>query len=820
MQQLSLTEYWQLKQRDQARALEDDRASSDDWLAATVPGVVHQDLLTQGVIPDPLHGMNEEKVQWVGENDWLYRCQFSLPTFAATPGTTVLCFDGLDTIATVWLNGTKILTSENMFVAHRIVIDSYLQSGQNELIILFESVLRYGKEREAALGKLMAWNGDSSRVYVRKAQYHYGWDWGPCILTAGPWLPVRLEHYVARIADIHCPVVVAEDLKSAQLPVQLEIELCEPLSDVTATLALYDPDGELIEQMQSSVTSSMLASTFVLHDPKLWWPHGYGTQPLYRLAITLEQHGTLLDRREQTIGIRHLRLIQEPVDGEDGTTFRFEVNAVPIFCKGANWIPSDLLLPRVTTERYRAHLQRAVDANMMMLRVWGGGIYESDTFYDLCDKLGILIWQDFMFACGVYPAHQEFLDNVRSEAESAVRRLRHHPCLALWCGNNEDYMLAGSINIPIHGAIGSEFPARAIYERLLPEMCAALDPIRPYWPGSPYAGEQSNDALKGDRHTWEIWHGSMAPYQDYPRYAGRFVSEFGMEALPQPATVAEFGPSAMRYPGGQALDYHNKADNGTLRLMKYLCENVRVPADLDRFIYATQLIQAEALTIAVTNWRKLFGGPGAYRCSGALIWQLNDCWPAISWSIIDDALRPKGAYYAVRRAFAPVALAARRNEHNDVSIWATNDTGEHIQARLHISSWGLDGTLAGEEHRTITALPYQSTELGTTSILVDDEHVLNMRLVQDTTVVARATLWPEPLRYLTLRDPAIHVEPLSTGEVHIRADYPARGVYLNASDTVEWDDNFFDLFPDESRTIGVKGAIEGPIEVRSLFDLQ
>ena len=841
LKQIPLDAGWQLKQRDPATDLSIDFSAPAGWLPASVPGSVHQDLLAADRIPDPFIGLHEQDVQWVGEVDWLYRCTFDLEPDSLQSGSVALCLDGLDTFATVWLNGQQILASDNMFIPQRVSVGPFLRPGHNELWLLFESALRHGLERQAQYGDpLPCWNGDPSRLYVRKAQYHYGWDWGPCLLTAGPWRPIRLEAYQQRVADLHCPVEVAPDLGSAALPVSIEIEAGSAgltgASDLMAHLSLYSPTGELIDQATLPVEGAQLSHRFELASPQLWWPHGYGAQPLYRLEVALRQGELELDRRALRLGIRRLRLLQEPLENQPGTTFLFEINNRPIFCGGANWIPADSFLPRVTPERYRAWLQHAIDAHMTMLRVWGGGIYEEDIFYDLCDELGILIWQDFMFACGIYPAHDWFQASVAAEAEAAVRRLRHHPSLALWCGNNEDYQIAQSINVYDPSFQGdftqTPFPARAIYERLLPSICERLDPLRPYWPGSPYGGPKAIDTTVGDAHVWNVWHGPMAPYHDYPRLSGRFVSEFGMQASPALETIRAFAPPDELLPHSRTFEFHNKATDGPRRLAAYLSDIARLPADLEEYISATQLLQAEALRAGYQGWRRQWAGAGRYAVAGALVWQLNDCWPVTSWAIIDYYLRPKPAYYIVRRALAPLALglaaanggAGARVPNGSESAdaaggadaWAMSSLTTPIEATLELSAWTLDGQQTQTERHQVTLSPNQATELGNFAFESKRQLVVSARLLRDNSVVARAALWPEPFKYLRLPDPLIELTRLDENTLRLRAARPAKGVWLQTDSMAQWSDNMLDLIPGDEQIITAKGLGDAAIQIRWL----
>lgn len=818
MHTIPLTDSWQLKQRDPALPIADDFATLEGWIAAPVPGTVHEALLAAGRIPDPFYGRNELDVQWVGEADWLYRCAFTLGE-AETAEPAQLCFDGLDTVATVWLNGAELLSSDNMFVPQRVAVTGLLRSGRNTLQICFRSALRHGQAIEQRHGRRATWNTDSSRVYVRKAQYHYGWDWGPCLITAGPWRAVRLELGAARIAQLHCPAEVAADLAAAELPVHVELDAGgASLAGLAVRLRLLDPAGALVGEATLPAAPAV-THRFVVSRPALWWPAGHGAQPRYRLVATLVGGEATPDERALALGLRRLRLVQEPVAGEPGTGFYFEVNNRPIFAGGANWIPADNLTPRIGRETYRRLLVAAVEANMSMLRVWGGGIYENEVFYELCDELGLLVWQDFMFACGIYPAHAEFLASVRAEAEIQVRRLRHHACLALWCGNNEDYQIAQSVHAYDHTQLpdaNGAFPARVIYEQLLPEVCAALDPSRPYWPGSPYGGADVFDGTVGDRHVWNVWHAYMAPYQHYAQFEGRFVSEFGMEAAPAPETLRPVLPPGEEWPQSRTMDHHNKSPDGPKRLAAYLAENLRAAdQSLETYSYQTQLIQAEAVGHAFRVWRRRWHGPGRYAVGGALVWQLDDCWPVVSWALIDSALRPKAALYAVRRELAPLAVGLAAQD-GGAAAWAVNATPELVRATLLVRACTLDGAVEELARSEVSVPALGAVELGVFGAGALGERVIAARLVVGETTLARATLWPEPLKYLELPAPELLVTRLADERVELRCARPAKGVWLAAGDGVAWEDNGLDLLPDEPRVIAAPGLGERPVRARWL----
>ena len=478
--------------------------------------------------------------------------------------------------------------------------------------------------------------------------------------------------------------------------------------------------------------------------------------------------------------------------------------------------PPTHFCPPFTPERYRAWLQLAADAHMTMVRVWGGGIYEDDVFYDACDELGLLIWQDFMFGCGIYPALDWFQKSVQTEAETTVRRLRHHPSLALWCANNEDYLLAQSLGSYDSSFTGdftkTAFPARAIYEQLLPAICAQLDPTRPYRPGSPYSGHDANDPSQGDMHAWDIWQKSI-PYQDYPRISARFVSEFGIESFPALATIESVTPPDERYPQSHTLDAHNKSDGGQRLLAGYIVDNIRMPTDLAGYVYASQFIQAEAMGVAIRGWRRHWGHTDK-QTGGALLWQLNDCWPVTSWAIVDYMLRPKAAYYVVRRELAPFTIGLAPTNSSDAELWVVNGITTPIDATVEVCTWTLDGKLIAEEQYTVTLAPNQGTELG--CVRQHDTHIISARLLKDSVTIAHTALWPEPFKYLSLAEPEITIERLDTQTLRVQAKRPAKGVWLTAGDGVQWSDNMLDLFPNELRIIKAQGLGTAEVQVRWL----
>ncbi|KAJ8473477.1 hypothetical protein ONZ45_g16279 [Pleurotus djamor] len=636
---------------------------------ASFPSEVHVELLKCGKIPHPYVAFNEHKVQWIGEVEWLYYCTFGRVQKLANQRSE-LVLEGLDTICDVYLNGTKVLSTSNMFHAHAIPLDDSVTSSKlNTIFLHFKSAKKAAKDEEERYGAVRAGStnlGDPSRVYIRKAQYD--------------WRPVRIETYKARISELQpCVNVHFTNASGSKYAVNLSVNVVmEGAFDGKCSLSvsLKDLKGNVVMQTANTPLHASRDSNTVSIKPfvqwslsetlvQLWWPVGYGNQTLYNLEAHLSSGvGEVLHRVTKRIGFRTVELVQDPLREPDqygtGSTFLFEINKVRMFMGGSNWIPADNFLTTITEERYRAWLKLLVKGNQNMVRVWGGGIYEPDVFYDICDELGVLVWQDFQFACGVYPAHDDFVESVRKEATEAVLRLRHHPSLVLLCGNNEDYQ-----QVLQWGGIDA-LPARKIYEEILPDVVANLtDPPIPYHRGSPYGGKgwDTSDPTIGDVHQWNIWGGKELPYQEYENMGGRFVSEFGVPSMPSMGTIKSWMVGADEsdwYPQSIWMAQHTKAGSFERRFAILMNENFRLTGDLEIYRYTTQLLQSEAMKYAYSVWRRKWCGRGKEYTAGVLVWQLNDCWPVTSWAIVDYYLRPKLAYYSIARELAPVSVGISR----------------------------------------------------------------------------------------------------------------------------------------------------------------
>ncbi|PGH10170.1 hypothetical protein AJ79_05525 [Helicocarpus griseus UAMH5409] len=840
---IPLDKNWVFKQADDEK--------SQFLSVAQFPTNVHLDLMHHGIIPDPFIGKNELDVQWVGEKSWIYQTTFDTPTLK-DGDKVVLTFDGLDTHATVLLNDKKILETENMFIPERVDVTELLQKskGQNVLHITFESTFLIGKKiREQYPDHHWGcWNGDSSRLAVRKAQYHYGWDWGPMLMTCGPWRPVNLEIYNARISDLHFRQTVDKSLKQAELVATVEAE-----GDADKVAFQISLDGEEKGSELADVKNGIATVTFRVQDPQLWYPSTYGKQPLYVLSASLSSNGVKLDSASKRLGLRRAELIQRQLNDAEGTTFFFEVNNIPVFCGGSDWIPADNFIPRLSPQKYYDWVKLMVDGNQVMTRVWGGGIFEEQAFYDACDELGLLVWQDFLFGCGNYPVFPSFLESVKREAIANVRILRHHPSIVIWAGNNEDYQYAESENLewdpndtdPANW-LKSTFPARYIYEKLLVDVTKELVPDTYYHFGSPWGGKDTKDPTVGDIHQWNVWHGTQEKYQNFDKLSGRFVSEFGMQAFPDIRTIDEYLAGGKddpdRYPQSSTVDFHNKADGHERRIALYLVENMQYKFEpFEQYVYCTQLMQAECLASAYRLWKREWKGPGREYCAGALVWQINDCWPVTSWAIVDYHLRPKHAFYTVKRELGPITIGLKRTSHKEyadkytdafyktthkIEMWASNLTLETRKVCVMLKAWDvvtgretyskkLRECFVLEQNRSMEITEFEVPVEGKEESKDGEEAartVVAAYLIEDGKQVARYVNWPEPLKYTHLQIPKELKVTLSEdgSQVGLSAEVPVKGaaIYVDG-DGVVFDDNCVDLVPAETVYIGVKGLKGG-----------
>ncbi|WP_346536091.1 glycoside hydrolase family 2 protein [Micromonospora sp. DPT] len=691
---------------------------------ATVPGCVHTDLLAAGLIPDPFVDDNETALAWIGRTDWVYETTFDRR--AGDDERVDLVCAGLDTVATITLNGVEVGRTENMHRGHRFAVGALLRPGANTLTIRFDSAYRYAQRHRDALG-------DRPNAYpepfqfIRKMACNFGWDWGPTLVTAGIWQEIGLHAWsTARLATVRPLVTVAAGVGRVELHVEVERVAATPLT-VRAAVA-----GAAVEAVVPAGERTAVA-TLTVRDPELWWPRGYGEQALHRLDVTLcAPDGRTLDAWSRRIGFRSVRLDTTP--DAHGTPFALHVNDTPVFVRGINWIPDDPFPSRITRDRLAHRLDQAAGAGVNLLRVWGGGRYESEDFYDLADELGILVQQDFLFACAAYPEEEPFGTEVAAEATEQVTRLAGHPSLVLWTGNNEN--IWGWHDWDWQEPLAGRTWGRGYYLDLLPRIVGELDPTRPYWPGSPWSGSEEihpNDPAHGTMHIWDVW--NTDDYTKYREYVPRFVAEFGYQAPAAYATLRRALTDEPLAPDSPGMAHHQKAADGDAKLQRGLDAHLPAPADFDDWHFLTQLNQARAIQLGVEHFR-------SHRdvCAGTIVWQLNDCWPVTSWSAIDGDGRRKPLWYALRRAYADRLLTVQPRD-GGLALVAVNETGEPWRAPATVTRL----TLAGEP-RAKTAYPldvpaYSAVVLALPADLAGPEEARRELLVAEAGDTAERALW-------------------------------------------------------------------------------
>lgn len=781
----SLTGAWEFRQ-----------ASAKEWLPACVPGGVHTDLLALGRIPDPFIGDNEKHVQWVAEADWEYRYQFAVDPELLRQSRVWLVCDGLDTLATVTLNGRFLGETNNMFRQYRWEVKDLLQAADNELTIAFASPVQYITAQQAIRPLPGVSQAIPGGPYLRKAPCQFGWDWGPQIPPIGIWKEIRLEGTdSARLTDVH----LRQSHKDGQVDVSAML-LWEQWTDevLTARLRIVAPDGT--EMMKETAVSAdhAAAITLPITQPQLWWPNGYGAQPLYHVFASLHQGDNLLDQRHYQLGLRTIELRQE--EDQWGRSFEFMVNGIPIFAKGSNWIPADSFPTRITDSFLEALIRAAADTHQNMLRVWGGGFFESERFYDLCDQYGILVWQDFVFSCSVYPLDDPaFLENVHAEVIENVRRLRHRTSLALWCGNNE--MEWGWVD---WGWMGPDLEdMKTAYDRffhhMLAEWCTDEDPDTAYWPSSPSSDtpfSNPNGQQQGDAHYWDVWHGRK-PFTAYREQYPRFMSEFGFQALPPLATIRTFADKADWNMTSYIMEQHQKNAYGNSLMVGQMLDTFRLPKDFPSLVYLSMALQAEGIRYGVEHWRRYRD-----RVGGTLYWQLNDCWPVASWSSLDYFGRWKALHYAARRFYAPVLLSIEDDPPRQ-GVYVTNDRRDNWEGRVRWSLETLAGDVqaAGEESVQVAPLSTKHVKTFDLSDQITDDNrralLFIVELWQHDSRIAAQTAFFAPTKHLQLIDPTVqavcHLED-NLLYIDVTARSLARLVELSfAGADVVFSDNYFDL---------------------------
>lgn len=786
----------------------------------TVPGSVYSCLIQAGKLEDPYWRDNEGKALALMENDFVFQTTFTPEEEILRCPTQVLRFEGVDTVADLRLNGVLLSHVENMHRTFAFEVGGILHPGENWLEVKITSPTRWIREHYAqsrADGSDDAMRGFAN---LRKAHCMFGWDWGPHLPDAGLWRPVLLEGVDgARLSSVH--IRQEHGQGKVKLTVEPELEYVTA-ENITYTVELEDPQGQVTLYEDSP-------KEILVEHPQLWWPHGYGEQPLYGIKVTAYAQGKVLDTWQRRIGLRQVTMhIEKDAHGE---SFAHEVNGVQIFAMGADYIPEDNILSRITPERTRKLLEQCVAANYNCIRVWGGGYYPDDAFYDVCDELGLLVWQDFMFACAVYNLTPEFAENIRAEVTDNVRRLRHHASLGLWCGNNEMEMFVDQgqwVSSPRQKA-----DYIRMYEYLIPETLKRLDPDTFYWPASPSSGggfDNPNDPTRGDVHYWAVWHG-MRPFADYRKHQFRYLSEFGFESFPCLKTVETYTEPQDRNLFSYVMEKHQRCARGNMLTMAYLQQMYLYPSDFETALYASQMLQGEAIRYGVEHFRRIRG-----ICMGAVYWQLNDCWPVASWASIDYTGRWKALHYMAKRFFAPVLLSCKEEGmlsqktnvnaepypmEKSIQLSVSNETR---QDRAFTVKWALRdnlGNIQREETISLTVPALTSVWMDKVDLPKIDEleDYVSFDLYEQGRYVSGGTVIFTLPKYYHYADPELSCR-VEGDQIVVSAKAYAKGVEIqNENQDLLLSDNYFDMNAGETRVKILSGKPEG-LRLRSVYDIR
>ncbi len=816
------------------------QAGSNEWMSARVPGTVHQDLLDHGRLPDPFYGMNEQKVQWVEKEDWLYRTVFTVTADQLKSDAAWLTFEGLDTYADVYLNGSLLLKADNMFVGHKLAVKDVLREGENRLMIRFRSPVEETAPQWDTDGFNYPADNDHSEkrmsVYTRKAPYSYGWDWGIRLATSGIWRPVKLTFCNGAAIDdfFVCQQEVTEQV--AKVDNQLEINNVTSTPKEAQVKVVY-AYGEQADTLTRTVVlqpgKNSLSMPAWIEKPHLWMPNGWGDPALYTFTATVSVDGKEVASREEAIGLRSIRVVME--DDKDGKSFYFEVNGKPMFAKGSNYIPGDALLPNMTGERYARLFEDIRAANMNMVRVWGGGIYEDDRFYEEADRNGILVWQDFIFACTTYPHDPTFLKRVSEEAVYNMRRLRNHASLAMWCGNNEIYegMRYWGWKDKYSPVVWKEMTEGydVLFRQLLPELVEANDPGRFYMHGSPYEANWGRpESWKiADSHNWGTWYGQK-PFESLDTEIPRFMSEYGFQAFPEMKTIRMFASPEDYELESPVMNAHQKASIGNFLIKKTMALYYKVPEKFEDLIYAGLILQGQGMRHGIEAHRR-------HRpyCMGSLPWQLNDSWPVVSWSSIDYYGNWKAMHYQIRRAFAPVLVDAIK-EGNNLSYYIMSDrlTDEELTLNLELMDFNgkvyrkqkVDGLLPANTSKLFYQEPVEQALAGRDSATTFMHMVVKSK--KGEVLSDEIYYFAHPKDQLLPKTPLQWQVKQKKGycEVTVKADKLARDIFIEVPvQGVRFSDNFFDLLPGQKKKVIItspdgKSLDHLQVTVHQLSDVQ
>ncbi|MFA8298745.1 MAG: glycoside hydrolase family 2 protein [Hyphomicrobiales bacterium] len=794
---------------------------------AEVPGNIFSDLYLNEIIDNPFDQDNEKKLEWVNQSDWIYSTTFTCDDKFLAKDAIELCFYGLDTYSKVYLNDQYILTTDNMFRKYIIDVKKHI-TNNNTLKIVFSSAERITD----SIAKTESIQLPDKRAYLRKAPFQFGWDWGPKFITCGIYRPVSLKAYnKVSLKD----AIMIPDYDIEKNLAKLDGKIRVNIKNKTDLRLKVKSDSKTYynRKIKADQLKDTINFQFVINEPKVWWPTGMGEPNLYNFRLELWDGNTKVEEKNIQTGIRKIELIQEA--DKKGKSFYFKINGRPFFAKGVNYIPQDIFLTDVSDKQYQELLNTVIESNINMLRVWGGGVYEKDIFYNLCDKHGIMIWQDFMFACNMYPGSERFLDSVEEEIQDNIYRIGSHPSIILWCGNNEcregweNWGWQKSLNYSYSDSTKVWKDYKELFINRIPSTLKKLDPSRPYWESSPSIGwGHPESLLSGDAHYWGVWWGAE-PFEVYNNKVGRFMTEYGTQSYPSMKTIQTFTPDSMIYIDSPILAQHQKHPRGKELNELYMKRYFSVPKDIFNYIYSSQCTQAYGINTALSAHRR-----SAPYCMGSFYWQLNDCWPVISWSSIDYFGRWKPLQYVVKEIYKPLTIALEKGEDH-IKFYGISDSLKEKEVQYSIELKKMDGTIIKEYRGDITLIPNSSTLL----LNKKNANFLDGYSINDIYVVSRLYAHKEKIfekifilnkpNKLNIKNPNLSVNVIPSPEgavIYLNTKTFTPFVWMENYNSIEgkFEENFFHLEAGKEKKIiwrsqDYPSDLKQTLKVFSLYDI-
>jgi len=815
------------------------------WLEASVPGDVHTDLLKNGLIEDPFYRLNEHDLQWIDKTDWEYKTEFNLSKKNINSHSLSLDFQGIDTYSSIYLNDSLIVTTDNMFIGKTVDIKKFAKLGKNKLYVKLYSPINKGVKLHDSLGyDISSFNANDLAeigkvegnkrvsVFTRKAPYHYGWDWGPRLVTSGIWQPINIKTWnYFNIEDLYIRQKSLNE--SANLVAEIELESYLEIDEMISEIYV-DNQKVSTDLIYVNKGINKIEIPFKIKDYELWWPNGMGNQNMYEIKVKLQSNNKFVTTSKR-IGLREINLVTS--EDSIGNNFYFEVNKKPVFMKGVNYIPQDVFLNRVSDDKYEELLNSAVDANMNMIRVWGGGIYENEIFYNLCDEKGLLVWQDFMFACAMYPGDEEFLKSVEQEAEFNVKRLRGHPSIALWCGNNEvrsawknwgwEKDVIENQSPEIANEISKAYDD--VFHKILPKVVNKLDNSTAYWPSSPgstFSGG-TESYTSGDAHYWGVWWGKEN-FESYNQKVPRFMSEFGFQSFPEFSSVDKYTNESDYSIYSEVMKSHQRSSIGNSTVEDYMLRYYNKPNSFKGYLYVSQILQAYGVSMGMEAHRRNKG-----YSMGSLYWQLNDCWPVASWSSIDYFGKWKALHYSTKKAFQPVLISFFKSD-SEIELHIISDLLESKDVDLNLKVLSFSGEVLYETNKKY--LLQQNSTMKVESLSIEwlnknfdpNSSLLVASLFYEEIEISNNNYYLSKFKDIKLMKPLIEyeiVELINTFEVSLTSKNLVKNVFVDIDSKQNFSDNYFDIIPGEVYKISIKkdqsltlDDIKRKINFLSLFD--